>query len=293
MRVGAWRGKSVAKHKVSKASISWIICKEKRKEASLLSHPPKKRERKTPFTLEILTFVLSLLKVESQLSVKQLVEYVKAEYPIHISISTLAKALKKLDVTWKNVLPILTFWNTPEVIEKRQQFVVQLAQYKLQNKPIFYTDETGFTLYTKTSKGRTVAGEKARLTLVPKGKWITIIVCISLNSFVYTRQVQTGTSTLSSTEEPRTKETITDQFSIFFLDLCAKLSCYSILIIDNYKIHHTEKLQAMYDILWVTYGIRVQFLSPYSPFLNLIELTFNKLKTLVQQDTFHNQPELV
>lgn len=40
------------------------------------------------------------------------------------------------------------------------------------------------------------------------------------------------------------------------------------------------------------YGIKPLFLSPYSPFLNPIEYSFNKLKTLVGGANFHNRGEL-
>lgn len=280
-------------YKVSRASISRIVNKEKRKQNGIMPAPPKKRGRKTPLTLEILTFVLSLLEVESQLTLKELVIKIELHYPIQTSVSALDKALKKLDVTWKNVLPMLTSWNTPDVIHKRQQFVQLVANLKHQNTTIYYADETGFNLHTKKSKGRAVAGQPAKLTLVPKGKRVTVIAAIGPNGFVHTRIVITGVSTLAAADERQTKGTTAEHFRAFLLDFAPKARRNSALILDNCKIHHAERLQPTYEMVRVTYGLIVHFLSPYSPFLNPIELGFNKLKTQVQQDAFTNQQELV
>jgi transposase len=227
---------------VSRASISQICGKEKRKQDGNDVVVPKKQRRKSPLSLKILTFVLSLLEEESQLILKELVACVEAQYPIYTSISALDKALKKITITWKNVLPMLTCWNFPDVIRKRQEMVHVIARLKLQNIPIFYADETGFNLHTKNSKGRAVAGEKTKLTLVLKGKRVTVIAAIGTTGFVHHRIVVTGASTLAPANEPRTKRTTAEHFRAFLLDLCGKLPRNCALFIDNCKIHHVEKL---------------------------------------------------
>ena len=47
-----------------------------------------------------------------------------------------------------------------------------------------------------------------------------------------------------------------------------------ILIMDNCTIHHDEYLIE----LAAAYGVRIEYLPPYSPHLNPIELSFNELK---------------
>ena len=198
-----------------------------------------------------------------------------------------------MNVTWKNVLPIPVNWNTPEVIIKRQQYVQQIVNIKVSNKPIFYCDETGFNLHTKKSKGRAVAGEPAVLTLVPKGKRVTVIACIGPNGFVHTRMVITGVSTLAAADEPRTKGTTAEHFRAFLIDLAPKLPQFSYLFMDNAKIHHAEKLLPLYHMIEETYKVKIRFTGPYSPFISPIEYGFNKLKAMVNTDKYNNQQELI
>jgi transposase len=143
-----------------------------------------------------------------------------------------------------------------------------------------------------------LAGEKAKLTVVPKGKRITIIAALGRSGFVHTRMVESGTKNLAQAEE-RPKGTNAEQVRAFLTDLGPKIrqlsgnSPRSLLILDNAKIHHAEILQPTFEMLETTYGIIILFLSPYSPFFNPIEFAFNKLKALVQSDTFTNRHELI
>ena len=64
----------------------------------------------------------------------------------------------------------------------------------------------------------------------------------------------------------------------------------SVIILDNAKIHHNEDL---IDYLQA-FGIRVEFLPPYSPDLNPIELAFSVLKNYLKKNhdfiESHNDP---
>jgi len=64
----------------------------------------------------------------------------------------------------------------------------------------------------------------------------------------------------------------------------------SVIILDNAKIHHNEDL---IDYLQA-FGIRVEFLPPYSPDLNPIELAFSVLKNYLKKNRdfieSHNDP---
>ncbi len=64
----------------------------------------------------------------------------------------------------------------------------------------------------------------------------------------------------------------------------------SVIILDNAKIHHNEDL---IDYLQA-FGIRVEFLPPYSPDLNPIELAFSVLKNFLKNNRdfieSHNDP---
>ena len=54
----------------------------------------------------------------------------------------------------------------------------------------------------------------------------------------------------------------------------------SIIVLDNAKIYHNENLIEYLQ----AFGIHVEFLPPYSPDLNLIELAFSVIKSFLKKD---------
>ena len=54
----------------------------------------------------------------------------------------------------------------------------------------------------------------------------------------------------------------------------------SVLVIDNARIHHGDKILELAD--W--YGVRIEYLPPYSPDLNPIEEAFSKIKSFIRRN---------
>jgi len=187
-----------------------------------------------------------------------------------------------MDVTWKNVMTIPIDWNTLEVLRARTEYVHQLLLMMDRNR--VYLDETGFNLHTKKSKGRALAGNPATITVVPKGKRITLISALSLQGMIHTRIVH---------NVGEKKGTNAEDFRNFLLDLVPKIPRGSVLILDNAKIHHANNLGSTWNMLKQTYDIDYFYLPPYSPFLNPIELAFHSLKEAVKGCTFFNRGELL
>jgi transposase len=123
------------------------------------------------------------------------------------------------------------------------------------------------------------------LTVIPKGKRVNLIAAIGLQGFVHHRIV-------NPTGEAHNRVNV-EEFRAFILDLAPKLPQGSVLLLNNVKIHHTEKMTTMFQMLEQTFGILHTFLPPYSPFMNPIEYAFNKLSGEVQKEPFWNQGELV
>jgi transposase len=74
-----------------------------------------------------------------------------------------------------------------------------------------------------------------------------------------------------------------DDFRSFLFDLANKIPKNSLLIMDNAKIHHANKLDdSMWEMLKNQYGIDHHFLPAYSPFLNPIEYAFNHVKSEIK-----------
>jgi transposase len=152
-------------------------------------------------------------------------------------------------------------------------------------RPKFFVDEQGFHLHQHRKHGRALAGQPARLTTVPKGKRVNLIGCLGLQGFVHHRIV--------NPRGDQTNGVDAEEFRAFLLDLAPKLPRASVVVLDNVKIHHAEKLNQVWTMLNQTYAIEHAYLPPYSPFMNPIEYAFNKLKGEVQKDQFWNRGELV
>jgi transposase len=54
----------------------------------------------------MLVFLLSQIEANSQITLDNLATLVQEKFQIQISVSSIHRALEKMDVTWKNILPI-------------------------------------------------------------------------------------------------------------------------------------------------------------------------------------------
>lgn len=276
---------------ISRSSIARILKAERKRKAEgpPLDHPnpKKKRGRKSPLTEEILIFILSRLEENSQLTLRDMVKMCEETFQIQTSEDAISHALEKMQITWKNVLPIPSNWNTPQIIDARTKFCGStLPQIEMQGRSMIYIDESGFNMHVKKSKGRALKGEPARLTLVPKGKRITLIGALSKDGMVHYQLLQHHLGT-------EKRGTNAEDFRSFILDLIKKIPSNSVLLMDNAKIHHADKVQDLWDIIKKAYNIDVVYLPPYSPFLNPIEYAFNDIKIGVAAASFTNQGELM
>jgi hypothetical protein len=68
-------------------------------------------------------------------------------------------------------------WNKDSVLQAQIVYVRDLEQEFFRN--IVYVDEKPWNMHKKKSKGHALRGEPAKLTLVPKGKNITMIAALS------------------------------------------------------------------------------------------------------------------
>jgi len=187
-----------------------------------------------------------------------------------------------MKVTWKNSYSIPLDWNTTEAIATRVSFVNEM--YRLGDMPTFYIDECGFDMKVNRSKGRSLVGTPAILTTLPKGFRISLIAAMGLSGYIHT--------TLISSQGKIKRGVNSDDFQGFLIQLVGKIPEGSLVIMDNCRIHHAETVTNVCKMLADARHITFKFLPPYSPFLNPIEYSFNKLKVCVSENPFKNRGEL-
>eukprot|EP01112_Ceratiomyxa_fruticulosa_P023632 TRINITY_DN912_c0_g1_i1.p1 TRINITY_DN912_c0_g1~~TRINITY_DN912_c0_g1_i1.p1 ORF type:complete len:547 (+),score=142.39 TRINITY_DN912_c0_g1_i1:136-1776(+) len=274
--------KAAATFHVSRSTVGRIVREEKDKQLGVPPQIKKKRGRKSNLTIEAIIFLLLLLEEDSTITLKEMERRLE-EKGIPTSITALQKAFSRMEVTWKNTLPIPYDWNTYEVIAARQEYLGKIGM--VTGRPLVYIDESGFHMHIKKSKGRALAGEKATLSLVPKGSRISLIAALSELGYPHYQ--------LFNDLGDKKRGVRAEDFRSFLLDLAPKIPRNAVILLDNAKIHHAELLVPTFQMLKQTYGIDHIFLPPYSPFLNPIELSFNSIKMCVSSKTFFNRGDLI
>ena len=68
-----------------------------------------------------------------------------------------------------------------------------------------------------------------------------------------------------------------------YLSLLPRMNRYpgpnSVIVCDNVSFHRSE----LFRELWKAYGVKIIYLPPYSPHLNIIELLFNAIKSSLKK----------
>ena len=128
---------------------------------------------------------------------------------------------------------------------------------------VFYGDESGFCLspvvpYLWQPKGKTVG-----LPAKAHSRRLNVLGFLSRKSRLHFFQAQ---------------ETMTAQFVIESIEaLLPQLSGPTVLVLDNASVHRSKLVQAKRRA-WKQKGLRLVFLPPYCPHLNLIETLWRQTK---------------
>jgi len=154
------------------------------------------------------------------------------------------------------------------VCPKRKQRVQKalLAMHRLEDAgkcTVLYGDESGFCLspvvpYLWQPKGKTVG-----LPAKAHSRRLNVLGFLSCKSRLHFFQAQ---------------EKITAQFVIESIEaLLPQLSGPTVLVLDNASVHRSKLVQAKRRA-WKQKGLRLLFLPPYCPHLNLIETLWRQTK---------------
>lgn len=111
--------------------------------------------------------MLEQIEKELQITLEDLLHNMESKFAIETSATTIHNALKKMKITWKNILPIPIQWNTPEIIRKHIEFVGTIWS-QVEHYPKIYIDEKGWNMIIQKSIGQTLARRNAKLLLGPK-----------------------------------------------------------------------------------------------------------------------------
>jgi hypothetical protein len=144
---------------------------------------------------------------------------------------------------------------------------------------IFFVDESGFCSSMRLHYGRALVGYPAHVTVPAiRSRNFSLAAAMSMNGLAFHRMQDHAFNTQS--------------FHLFLVDFFGYLVVHNIenatIVMDNVKFHKHESIA----VVVASYGHRLLFLPPYSPFMNPIEEMFNQWKHFVKMASPQNAQEL-
>lgn len=208
--------------------------------------------------------VLKWLEAEPR-SIKQVQAKLKQQFGKELSRSTIKRLCKQAKLAWKRLRTSLKDKRDPTAFHRSAKRLCKLVERELAGEiELYYFDESGFTLvpcvpYAWQPIGQTIelpTSPSRRLTVlgfmnrqgevhpyVFEGSIDTSVVVASFEAFLNRRQ---GTKPI-------------------------------VVVMDNSPLHTSEEFEDQLD-RWAQQGVSVEFIAPYSPELNLIEILWRKIK---------------
>ena len=258
------RIKEIAKiYQVDRDTVAtWIKKWEQSGIASLYDKPRSGRPPK--LTPEEKDLARQYIKDDPR-CLKHVVERLSQKTAKRLSISSLKRLAKKAGLRWKRVRKSLKSLRDPEEFTKCQRELEALQKQEDQGKiDLYYFDESGFTLDPYIPYAWQEPGTVIELPAT-KGTRINVLGFMNrkndLHPYMFEQSIHTPVVVACLN------------------DFCQRIKKKTIVIMDNSSIHRSEEFEE-YLAQWKKKGLRIKYLIPYAPELNLIEILWRHIKYL-------------
>ncbi|KAA1070844.1 hypothetical protein PGT21_050111 [Puccinia graminis f. sp. tritici] len=241
------------------------------------------KKRPSKFTDDMKTELLLELDQKSTTTLPEMVKFIQERFGVKVSTQAISNLIHDIDISWKLVANIPAAWNKTELIEQRANFVNRCGLDL--GRRVVFIDEAGFDLHSGRAFGYSPSGQPAVLSLVPKAKQVTLIGALSVDGFDHYE--------LLNADNTKAKGVGADEVCLFLSSLGARLPRESLIIMDNAPTHQGKRFKEVIGSLETSKSIKIEFLPPYSPFLNPIEYSFHSIKSYVQSKQPPNRAALV
>lgn len=215
---------------------------------------------------EHVEYLVDLLNVNSQFSLKELARKLLAEFNVSVSHQTIARHLEGRMISLKSVHYQPEAANNLTNKALRHSYVQDIMQATGSGKYVVYIDESNVNLFLRRSQGRAPVGSRAVVKL-PSSKGNNIHMIGALT--------QLGLISFQRRRGSYKHE----QFNAWLNDLLQSLLAQGIqsnnvvIVMDNAPCHaRAEQVIGNYP------GASILRLAPYSPMLNPIESAWSDIK---------------
>lgn len=184
---------------------------------------------------------------------------IKEKYIIDLSYEAIRKMLRRNGFCYCKTEYLFLKRNE----EQRRSFVAEtldISESKFENTVLFFGDEMSTKLHPKNGYAWTRNG-KVLVETKCSHKRINTIAAVNPMS--------------GETASVHVERNDTESFLIFLKTLLEKCSQNIVLILDNYSVHHSKKVQEFLD---QNPRLHLKFLPPYSPDLNPAEWLWGFLR---------------
>ena len=213
-------------------------------------------------------FITSKISEYNTITLKDLNLLIFKNFNITISIATLYRIIKGLNITYKKGSKFYV-----EADKTKQQLFLENIK-NIDKNSIIALDEACFFLNESRNYGRSLKGTK---TVIKKrgirGKASSLILCISTDGVVKWSLYNNTISAIIIRK---------------FINDINKNN--SVLILDNARIHHASTSLIKEGLLPISdtclsKNISLNYLPPYSPYLNPVEFCFNIIRSFVSKES--------
>ena len=221
-------------------------------------------------------FIHNKIEEDNTITLIKLTSCIYNNFNIKISISTLYRILISFNLTYKKGSKYYTEAN----IEKQKEFINNINPL-INKERIIALDESCFflnetRLYARSKKGTNAIIKKPGI----RGKASSLLLSIESTGIVSWKLYKGSINAIIFRE---------------FLD--NNIPNNSMLVLDNARIHHASdilkinKLTSIKELANIK-NIKINYLPPYSPYLNPVEFCFNIIKSFVFKHKPRNFNEL-
>jgi len=229
---------------------------------------PKARETKQRgLAKDDVEILLNTINEAPDLYLDELQEILSMECGQQVSRGTIWKTLTRAGFTMKKITKVAA----ERSIAQRREYLERISKYEAHQ--LVFVDESAVDRRT-SYRGRawSYSGTKAqRKAFFMRGKRYSVLPALSLNNGIIHCKIRQGSFK-------------SDSFKDFILGLLDQMNPFpesnSVIVMDNCKIHKREDILEAINARGVAY----EFLPPYSPDYNPIELAFSAMKYHLRRD---------
>jgi transposase len=194
---------------------------------------------------------------------KQVACELSEKFGIRVTVSKLKRLCKKAGYSWRRIRKSLRNKRDQDQFEQAVQAIEQLISREDNGEiDLYFFDESGFTLQPCVPYAWQPKGEPIEVPCAHSQR-LNVLGFVNrrcrFESFVFEGSV--NSSVVVGCFEAFSKTLEKDVF----------------VLIDNASVHRSEEFMENIET-WEQRGLHIQFLPPYSPELNLIEIVWRKIK---------------